>query len=118
MKRNSFLVSFIVTGISFYLVGLVVPGIKFDNTLSIVISALIFAFVNALIRPVFVFLSLPLLFITLGFFIFIINGLMLEIVSLIVSGFHVASLWDAVVASIVLSIINLIIKGVFIGNRA
>jgi putative membrane protein len=117
MKRNSFITSFIVTGISFYFVGLIAPGIKFDNTLSIIIAALIFAFVNALIRPVFVFLSLPLLFITLGLFIFVINGLMLEIVSLIVPWFHVASLWDAVFASIVLSIINLIIKGVFIGNR-
>jgi len=41
MKRNSFITSFIVTGISFYFVGLIAPGIKFDNTLSIIIAALI-----------------------------------------------------------------------------
>jgi len=116
MKRNSLIVSFVVTVVSLYLVSLIVPGIYFDNTFSIIVAGLIFGIVNAIIRPFFMFFSLPLIFLTLGLFTFIINGLMLLIVSKIVPGFHVLSFWDAVFASIVLSLLNLIIKGVFLGK--
>ncbi|MCI4464045.1 MAG: phage holin family protein [Caldisericum sp.] len=115
--RNKILISFIINAISLYLVSILVPGITFDNTLSILVASLIFGIVNSLIRPFFMFLSLPLIFLTLGLFTFIINGFMLKIVSLIVPGFHVNSFWDAVFASLVLSLISVVLKGVFFGKQ-
>ncbi|MFU2157567.1 phage holin family protein [Caldisericum sp. AR60] len=115
--KNKFLVSFIVNAVALYLVSLIIPGIWFDNTLSILTASLIFGIVNSIIRPFFMFLSLPLIFLTLGLFTFIINGLMLKIVSLIVPGFHVYSFWDAVFASLLLSVISVILKGVLFGKN-
>lgn len=114
--KSKFLINFVVTAISFYLLSLLFKGIWFENTLSILIASLIFGLVNSLIRPIFVFFSIPFIFLTFGLFTFIINGLMLKIVSLIVPGFHVASFWDAVFASLILSLITLLLKGVFIGK--
>ena len=115
--KKGFWVNFIVTSISFYLLSLFFKGISFDNTLSILLTSLIFGLVNALIRPIFVILSLPFIFLTLGFFMFIINGFMLLIVSFVVPGFHVSSFWDAVFASLILSFISVLIKGVFVGKN-
>lgn len=114
--KNRILISFTVNAISLYLVSMIVPGIRFDNTISILIASLIFGIVNSVIRPFFMFLSLPLIFLTLGLFTFIVNGLMLKIVSIIVPGFHVQSFADAVFASLVLSLISLMLKGVFFGK--
>ncbi len=113
-KRNEGIIaSFIVTFVSLYLVSLIFPKIYFDNTLSIIVAGIIFGIVNATIKPVFVFFSLPLVFLTFGLFMFIINGLMFIIVSKLVPGFHVESFWDAVFASILLSFLNNLIRSVF-----
>lgn len=68
--------------------------------------ALVLSLVNLLIRPIIVILSLPLTILTLGLFLFVINGLMVLLVSWLVPGFHFASFWSALIFSILLSLIN------------
>ena len=70
------------------------------------IAALLLALVNTLIRPILVFLTLPVTVITLGLFIFIINGLMFWAVANLVRGFAVAGFWSAVGGALLYSIIS------------
>lgn len=73
---------------------------------SALLAALILGLINALIRPIVMLLTLPVTVVTLGFFIFVINGLLFWFVSKLVSGFHVAGFWAAVGGALLYSIIS------------
>jgi putative membrane protein len=62
--------------------------------------------VNTLVRPVLVLLTLPVTVLTLGLFIFVINGLLFWAVGSLVEGFHVAGFWSGVMGAILYSIVS------------
>ena len=68
--------------------------------------ALVLGLINTLIRPILVILTLPVTILTLGLFIFVINGLLFWAVGSFVPGFHVAGFWSGVFGAIVYSIIS------------
>ena len=75
--------------------------------LSLILTGLALGVVNAIVKPILVMVSLPITCLTLGLFIFVINALMLLLVSLIpFLGFVVNGFWVALVASIVISIVS------------
>jgi putative membrane protein len=111
-----FLFRLLVTSIAFLVVANVLPGFKIDNPLALFGSALILGLFNAFLRPVMVFLTLPLTFFTFGLFIFIINGLILYLTSYLVAGFHIQSFWTAILASILISVVSGIINWLAKGN--
>ena len=69
-------------------------------------AALVLGLVNALVRPVLVLLTLPVTILTLGLFIFVINGLLFWAVGSFVSGFHVAGFWPGVFGAIIFSLVS------------
>jgi putative membrane protein len=69
-------------------------------------AALVLGLANAIARPILVLLTLPVTVLTLGLFIFVINGLLFLGVAHLVPGFHVAGLWPAILAAILFSIIS------------
>lgn len=82
-------------------------SINYQNRLSVlVVAALIFSLVNAVIRPVIIILSLPAIVLTLGLFTLVINALMLFLVTKVYSNFHLRSFWTAIVATIIIWIVN------------
>ncbi len=93
------------------LVGLLVAayltkGINYDTTSSLALAALVLAVVNVTIKPLLVVLSLPVQVLTLGLFTFVINGLMLIVVSALVPGFSVSGLLASILGSIVVSVVG------------
>jgi len=72
--------------------------------------------INAFIRPILLLLSLPLILVTLGVFILIINALMLEFVSEIVPCFKVPSFWSAIFGAIIISIVSWLLSAFFRGS--
>jgi len=72
-------------------------------------TAAILGIVNTIIKPILVILTLPITIMTLGLFTFIINGITLMITSNIVGGFDVSNIFAAVVASVLISIVNMIL---------
>ena len=88
-----------------------INGISYDKTETLIVAALILALVNAFIRPVVVLLTLPVTVITLGLFLFVINGLMLMLVAALLKGFNVHGLWPAILGSLVVSVV------VWVGSR-
>ncbi|HEY3181329.1 MAG TPA: phage holin family protein [Gaiellaceae bacterium] len=83
----------------------------FDNVTSsgwraLIIAGLVFGIVNALVRPVLVILSLPLVLVTFGFFLFFINMAMLALTDWVVGGFDIEGFWTYVGATIVVWLVN------------
>ena len=77
------------------LVSYIVPGIHFTGTWALLLTVIVLGFVNALIRPIILLLTLPVNILTLGFFTLIINALMFWFASTIVKGFEVRDFWSA-----------------------
>jgi putative membrane protein len=70
------------------------------------IAALILGLVNTLIRPLLLLLTLPVTVLSLGLFIFVINGFMFWMVAKLVDGFHVDSFWAAIGGALLYSVIS------------
>lgn len=80
---------------------------------ALVCTALLLGIVNAFIRPVLLLLSLPFILVTLGFFILVVNALMLKLVSGIVPGFDAGGFWSAFFGAIIISIVNWVLSAFF-----
>ena len=81
-----------------------------DGLVAALVAAFLLGIVNVIIRPILVFLTLPLTVLTLGLFLLVINGLMLRLVAALVKGFHVNGFWGAVFGSILISIVSWILS--------
>ncbi|MFI5510377.1 phage holin family protein [Mycobacterium sp. NPDC051804] len=129
---GSFLLRAALTGFALWVVTLIVPGITFvgaDSTLQeigiIFVVAVIFGLVNAIIKPIVQFISIPLYILTLGLIHIVINALMLWITSwitentthwgLVIDEFWWTAIWAAIVLSIVSWLLSLVIGS---GERA
>jgi putative membrane protein len=84
--------------------------ITVDSFVTALIVALVLALINTLIRPLLVLLTLPVTIVTLGLFIFVINGLLFWAVGTFVPGFHVGGFWAGVFGAIVYSVISWILS--------
>ena len=83
-----------------------VPGIRVDGFMAAFIAAFILGLVNTLIRPIFLVLTLPVTVLTLGLFIFVVNGLMFWFAGSILRGFVVESFWSGVLGAVLYSIFS------------
>ncbi len=102
-----FLLRLLILGATIFLISYLFPSlIQVDNFITAFIVALVLAIINAFVRPIVMILTLPLNILTLGLFTFIVNALMLILASEIVPGFAISSFWTALLASILISIVN------------
>jgi putative membrane protein len=106
-----FFVHWGITSFALWLASLIFRGIRFSSTGSLVLAALLLGFANAVIRPLFIILTLPLTLLSLGLFLLVINALMLLLVSAIVRGFTISGFWTAFFASIFIAILSLALGG-------
>lgn len=86
-----------------------IEGIMIDGLYPAIIVALILGVLNVIVRPILVVLTLPITILTLGLFIFIINGLLFLFVGTIVKGFEVNGFIPALLGSIVVSLVSALI---------
>ena len=104
-----FFIQWAITAFCLWGASLLFSGIRFSSTSSLIISALLLGFANAVLRPLLVILTLPLTLVTLGFFLLVINALMLLLVSKVVSGFKISGFWTAFFASLFISIMSVML---------
>ncbi len=102
------IVNWVLSSVCLYILSYLFHGIHFESFGSALIAALVLGLVNAVIKPIISLLSLPVTILTLGLFSLVINALMLMLTSRFVSGFVVSSFGTAFLASIVLSILNML----------
>jgi putative membrane protein len=93
-------------GIAAYLI----PGVIVNGVFSALWVALFLGIVNVLIRPVLIFVTLPINIMTLGLFTFVINAVLVLLASRVVHGFEIKGFWTAMLFSIVLSIVNYLLN--------
>ena len=113
---EGFLIRAVVVGIGLWLASKIGTGIAFNSTETLIAAALLLGIVNAFVRPVIVILSLPLVLLTLGLFLLVINALMIMLVAWFLPGFLVAGFWSAVFAAMVVSLTSWVMSG-WIGPR-
>lgn len=114
-KSSRFIVRWIVSSLGLWLAAALVGSdkISFQNRLSVVvISGLVLAVVNTVIKPLVVFLSLPAVLLTLGIFMVVINGLMVSLAAKLYSPLEVSSFGIAVVAGLVIGFTNFLVTAI------
>jgi Predicted membrane protein len=110
-----FLIRLLVNAAALWVATRLVPGVSFDGgTLPFLGVALVFGVVNAFVRPLMQLLTFPLILVTLGLFLLVVNGLMLWLTSSLSAslglGFHVSGFWAAFWGAIVVSVTSLLLS--------
>ena len=111
-----FILRTLITMLGLWLADRLLDGVTITGSGTFVLVALLLGFVNALIRPIAVILTLPLTILTLGLFLFVINALMFSLVATLLSSFVVAGFGSALLGAIVVSLTSLIASW-FIGPK-
>lgn len=108
-----FLIRMVANAVAILLLSYLLPQVvTADGVMSALAAAFVLGLVNAVVRPLFVLLTLPVTVVTLGLFLLVINGLLLWLVTAVVPGFHVNGFLAAVVGSILLSVVSWILTRV------
>ena len=100
------LLIWLVNALSLLAVAYVLPSVTVDSFYAAVITALLLAIVNTVIRPLLVIITLPINILTLGLFTLVINGLMFWFAGSILRGFMVDSFWSGVLGAVLYSIFS------------
>ncbi len=98
----------IVTTLGVLVAAKLVNGIHYDGWDSLVVASLLLGFFNAFIRPILLVLSLPLLLVSAGLFLLVINALLLWSVGGLVHGFAVSGFWSAVWGSLIIGLVSIV----------
>lgn len=94
----------------------IVPGIHVAGFFTLLLAALVFGLVNAVVRPPAFLLTLPLTVLTFGLFLLVLNAGMLALTALLLPGFSIAGFWSAVFGAIVVSVVSWAARRLFAGE--
>ncbi|HEV8265018.1 MAG TPA: phage holin family protein [Gemmatimonadales bacterium] len=101
---RGFFFRLVITALGLWAAATIVPGVTITGWRALIVSALLLGIVNAVIRPIILILTLPLTVLTLGLFIFVVNGISLGVVAWLVPGFELAGLVSATLGAIVVGL--------------
>jgi putative membrane protein len=103
-----------VNALSLLAVAWLIPSVSVDSFYTALVTALLLAVVNTIIRPLLVLVTLPINILTLGLFTFVINALLFWFVASFVQGFHVAGFWSAFWGALAYSVISTLASGLLV----
>ena len=112
------LLTWVINAVALIALPCVFSSITVDSFVTALIVAVVLGLINTLIRPLLVILTLPVTILTLGLFIFVINGLLFWAVGSFVPGFHVAGFWSGVFGAIVYSIISWALSSLLLSKKS
>jgi putative membrane protein len=116
MKMKGLMIRWLLLTISIILTSYIIDGIVVTSFSSALFAALVLGILNALFRPILLIVTLPINILTLGLFTFVINALLLKMVSGIVPGFHVYGFFSAVFGSLLISLVSWLLSS-FVNER-
>lgn len=119
-----FLLRWLVNGFALWVAARLLSGVEYDTTeafTTFLLAGLVLSIMNVILKPIALILSLPAIVVSLGLFMFILNGFMVWLASVIVPGLKM-TFWAAVLAGIIVSVINfvftmLVERGMYEGKR-
>lgn len=112
-ELKPFLLHWGITSVALWVASHLFRGVRFADMSSLIVSALLLGFANAIVKPLLIVLTLPLTVLTFGLFLLVINALMILLVSKLVRGFTVTNFWTALVASLFISVFSFLL-GAFV----
>ncbi len=113
---SSFLLHWLVLTGALAITAWLLPGVRVESTGALLVAALVLGFLNAILRPILVLLTLPLTVLTLGLFYLVLNAVLFALASVLVSGFSVTSFGAAFWGAIVMSVLSWVL-GSLTGRR-
>jgi|SRR3989339_409592 len=100
------IIKLLINALAFYITSYIIPGMMIAGWQSLIVVAVVWGILTTLIKPILIILTLPINILTLGLFTFVINAILLLIISNLVPGFFITGFGTAFMASIVLAIVN------------
>jgi putative membrane protein len=102
-----FIIQFLLSGLAVFLTAYLLPGVTVKNYGYALLVAVVISLINAIVKPILVFLTIPITIVTLGLFLLVINAILILLVDyLIITQFEVDGFWWALAFSLILSIFN------------
>lgn len=100
----------VTTGIAVFLAVAIVPGIEASTLTAGAAAVLVLTFLNLILRPILLIITLPLIVLSLGLFLVVVNALLLEFTAYLVKDFTVSGFWPAVGGALIISIVTSILN--------
>lgn len=109
-----FIIQLIISTLAVLISSFLLPGVEVqdNNIFTAIIVAAVLAFLNAVVKPIMIVLTIPVTFFTFGLFLLVINALMIILASKLVDGFRVDGFWWALLFSFILSIVTSVLENV------
>ncbi|AXO80322.1 phage holin family protein [Olleya aquimaris] len=104
------IIRLLINAIAVFALAHVLNGVYLDNYVTAIIVAIVLSILNLIVKPILVILTLPITILTLGLFLFVVNGLMILLADKFIDGFAVSSIWTAILFSILLSILQWLLQ--------
>lgn len=111
------LLRIVINAAALALAATVVQGFSVSGPYAALVAAIILGLLNALVRPILIFLTLPVTVVTLGLFLFIINGLMVWLMASIVKGIEVAGFAPALMVALILWAVGVLTNWLLIDEK-
>ncbi|HRG58338.1 MAG TPA: phage holin family protein [Bacteroidia bacterium] len=106
----NFIFKIVISTLAILVTANILPGVELDGPVTAIILAATLAFLNAIVKPVMIVLTIPITVISLGLFLIFINAFIILFASYIVDGFKVNGFWWAFLFGIILSIVTSIFE--------
>jgi putative membrane protein len=114
---TGFLIRWVVSALALWVAQALLSGIRIEGAGTLFIAALLLGFVNAIVRPLLIFVTLPITILTLGLFLLVINAAMLGLVAALLENFTISGFWSALAGAIVVSLVSWLVTAT-IGSSA
>jgi putative membrane protein len=111
------LLVWLMNALALIAVAYLVPSITVRSFTAALVAALLLGLVNAVVRPILIVLTLPATILTLGLFIFVLNGLLFWFVGSFVRGFEVQGFWAGLIGSILFSIVSWMLSALVLQGK-
>ena len=111
------LINWLIYTLAITITAYLLPGVTVAGLGVALIAAVVLGLINAVLRPLFIFFTLPLTILSLGLFVFVINALLVLLASYFVDGFMVGGFWWALLFSLIVSGVNGLFGGLVKNNK-
>ena len=112
------LAAWLINAVALLALPWILPSIQVASFGTALLVAVVLGLINAVIRPIMVLLTLPVTLLSLGLFIFVINGLMFLLAAKLLDGFVVDGLWAGILGSLVYSLISWLLSKLLLGPKS
>ena len=107
----------LLNGVAVFVAAYLVPGVQVSGPGAALVAGIVLGFVNAIVRPILFFLTLPVTILTLGLFIFVLNAICLALTAALVPGFGIAGFGSALLAALIVTVVSWALNGLVRDSR-